>query len=374
MEDIDDAFLVEAYCLRLGVSQPLEPSLETLSLLTERHLQYIPFENLSMHTVPTGTCKNAPPPPTIALKLPELVEKILIQRRGGVCLELNGLFAEFLQAIGYKVRLVPTWVSAGPERGHEGKRRKFRVQQSHFILAVQVVAMPCYDDDDKDAAHRRHRNGCTTFFVDVGLGEPPCHPLEYSIDTVGTIQMTPEGMQSRIVWDERGTWIDGSGRARMCLVQEWLIVVAAARGTTTTIWEPRLQWDVADAPLVWSSDQIDDDASKTGRALESCGSLSLSSVVSTLLHPSSSFSKKLICCKLTRDSKVSLAGCVLKRTKNRFVRIGHTTKPTVVLTSILTEQEVYDVLQTEFGIVLRDCRIDFTASRNLAHTKLWTHL
>ena len=104
--------LTDLYSSRLQVEgSDLRPDVDTLRLLTERHLQHIPFENLSMHTS-SSPSKH----PTIAMTTEELIEKLLVQRRGGCCLELNGLFAELLENIGFEaVRLVPCWVCAGPE-------------------------------------------------------------------------------------------------------------------------------------------------------------------------------------------------------------------------------------------------------------------
>jgi N-hydroxyarylamine O-acetyltransferase len=302
--------LIEAYCARLRLDDPsvLQPTVETLRLLTERHLEYVPFENISMHL----SQKEEP----VVLERDKLIHKILVQGRGGCCLELNGLFHLFLKQLGYAVQLVPCWVNAGRERGHKSKKAKFRVQQSHFFLLVSASKK--------------------MWMVDVGLGEPPCHPLEYGLNQ--QTQQTPDGMKSRIVWDPRGPWVDGStGKTRTCLVLEWWQQGA---------WEPRLQWDV----------ELD-----SKRTLES-----FRHVIGILTHPKSSFARRLIVCKLTRTEKVSMSGHTLKRTSPRFEEASS------VYQTLESEQDVHRVLQEEFGICVGD--IDWTKSDSSANTKLWEHL
>ena len=308
---------IEAYCARLHLSSTqLTTTRENLGLLMERHLQYIPFENLSMHTTSDDP---------IVLTRQQLINKVLLQNRGGCCLELNGLFCYFLQALGYQVRLVPCWVNAGRERGHASTKPKFRVRQSHFFLLVSVDASILY-------------------MVDVGLGEPACHPLAYGTQHLNAIQRTPEGMKSRIRWDK--TWRDGERCWRTCLLLEW---------QKHKQWEPRLQWDVADAPLTTPQDPITDINLGAFRP-----------VVSILLHPKSSFSRRLIVCKLTRTKKVSLIGRVLRMTSPRC---GGSVQQTV----LESDKEVYEILSREFGIQKKD-DIDFAASDESANTQLWQHL
>jgi arylamine N-acetyltransferase len=104
-----DQALIQAYRerLHLSPSTPLSPTLATLRLLTEHHLQYIPFENLSMHLDPTTNNEinvsdndDAEPEPPVVLSPERIIDKILVRRRGGCRLELNGLFRMLLDALG----------------------------------------------------------------------------------------------------------------------------------------------------------------------------------------------------------------------------------------------------------------------------------
>ena len=199
---IFDFSLDKAYRSRLDIALEtnLPPDTETLKLLIERHLRFIPFENLSFHG-----CVKHPTESKIPTTLAALAEKILYRRRGGCCFELNGLLAHYLLELGYPVvRLVPCWVYAGPERGHgRGRSAKFRTRQTHNFILVRTAGGDGH-----------------TFLADVGLGEPPLHPLYYSLDMLWKEQETPEGMRSRIV-KEKHEWRDGNGKLRRCVRLEW---------------------------------------------------------------------------------------------------------------------------------------------------------
>jgi N-hydroxyarylamine O-acetyltransferase len=84
----------QAYLDRIGVSSPVEPDVETLADLQERHLYTVPFENLSIHL-------GEP----IVLEEDVLFDKIVTRRRGGFCYEVNGLFGMLLRVLGYQVTL-----------------------------------------------------------------------------------------------------------------------------------------------------------------------------------------------------------------------------------------------------------------------------
>jgi N-hydroxyarylamine O-acetyltransferase len=84
-----------AYLRRLGVPPPQAPTLAALASLHRAHLLTVPFENLDI-----GLGR------PIRLDRASLVTKIVDERRGGYCYELNGLFALLLRHLGYAVDLV----------------------------------------------------------------------------------------------------------------------------------------------------------------------------------------------------------------------------------------------------------------------------
>jgi N-hydroxyarylamine O-acetyltransferase len=86
---------VDAYLALLGVRQPVRPDAAGLAELQWKHLLAVPFENLDIHL---GRA--------IRLSEEALLAKILDERRGGFCYELNGAFAALLTALGYRVTLL----------------------------------------------------------------------------------------------------------------------------------------------------------------------------------------------------------------------------------------------------------------------------
>ncbi|GAA4190373.1 arylamine N-acetyltransferase [Streptosporangium oxazolinicum] len=93
---------ITLYLDRLGVTRPAKPDVQGLRVLQLAHLRAVPFENLSIHL-------GEP----IALESDALFDKIVNRRRGGFCYELNGLFAELLTALGYRVTLLAARVFGG---------------------------------------------------------------------------------------------------------------------------------------------------------------------------------------------------------------------------------------------------------------------
>ncbi|MBA2276851.1 MAG: arylamine N-acetyltransferase [Chloroflexia bacterium] len=86
---------VTAYLERIAYDGPTAPTVETLGALSLAHLRAVPFENLDIHL-------GRP----IRLEQATVFDKIVRQRRGGFCYELNGLFASLLRALGYRVELL----------------------------------------------------------------------------------------------------------------------------------------------------------------------------------------------------------------------------------------------------------------------------
>lgn len=86
---------VDAYLRRIGVARPSQPNLAALSRLQMGHLWSVPFENLDI-------ARGIP----LSLDPGDLFEKVVVRRRGGFCYELNSLFAQLLEALGFKVTLV----------------------------------------------------------------------------------------------------------------------------------------------------------------------------------------------------------------------------------------------------------------------------
>jgi N-hydroxyarylamine O-acetyltransferase len=93
---------VDAYLQRLDYHGSVTPNIETLRDLHLAHLMAVPFENLDI-----GLGR------PIILDLDLLFDKVVRQRRGGFCYELNGLFGELLKTLGFKVEMLSSGVAAG---------------------------------------------------------------------------------------------------------------------------------------------------------------------------------------------------------------------------------------------------------------------
>lgn len=83
---------LDAYFKRIGYDGPRMPTLQALKALHFAHALSIPFENLD---VLAGR--------TILLDHASLQKKLVTDRRGGYCFEVNGLFAAVLREIGFDV-------------------------------------------------------------------------------------------------------------------------------------------------------------------------------------------------------------------------------------------------------------------------------
>lgn len=123
---------VERYLDRIGYRGPLTPSPEALAELQRLHLLTVPFEALDPYLGVEVTVEPA-----------DAYRKVVEDRRGGFCFELNGLLAWALEQLGYEV----TRLAARPMQGDGNLAPEF----AHLTLLVQL--------------ERR-------WLVDVGFGSP----------------------------------------------------------------------------------------------------------------------------------------------------------------------------------------------------------
>ncbi|MEW6406063.1 MAG: arylamine N-acetyltransferase, partial [Chloroflexota bacterium] len=133
---------IPAYLSRINYDKPVMADISTLCGLQTAHMLTVPFENLD-----------------IGLKCPlridveSLRQKIVINRRGGFCYELNGLFAWLLKAIGFDV----TYLNARDYNEVDGS---FGIDFDHLVLLVCVAGES------------------TRWLVDVGWGDTFTQPLD----------------------------------------------------------------------------------------------------------------------------------------------------------------------------------------------------
>jgi N-hydroxyarylamine O-acetyltransferase len=103
---------IEAYLQRIKYVGDVQPIEATLRALHRAHLFAVPFENLDISLERKIVCDEN-----------HALRKIVKERRGGFCYELNGAFAALLRALGFRVTLLSARVaredgSYGPEFDH----------------------------------------------------------------------------------------------------------------------------------------------------------------------------------------------------------------------------------------------------------------
>ena len=109
----------EEYFKRVGYDGRPQPDLVTLRALQRAHLKHIPFENLD---VQLGR--------RVTVRPEDAYSKLVTDRRGGWCYEMNGLLFWVLASIGFDV--VP--MTAAILRAERGKSAVF----SHLLLCVNL--------------------------------------------------------------------------------------------------------------------------------------------------------------------------------------------------------------------------------------------
>lgn len=130
------------YLARIGVDRAA-PDETGLFLLQRRHLMTVPFENLDIHW-------KRP----IVLNIDSICRKVVGEKRGGFCYELNGLFGALLNELGFPTRMVSARVSNG-----DGT---FSREYDHMALLSMV--------------------GDQEYLVDVGFGAFTTEPLKMVLD------------------------------------------------------------------------------------------------------------------------------------------------------------------------------------------------
>ncbi|WP_078599705.1 arylamine N-acetyltransferase family protein [Streptomyces violens] len=118
---------VDAYLRRIGGERPAVPDVETLRRLHLQHLRTVPFENLSIHLGEE-----------IVLTEQALLDKVVRDRRGGFCYELNGSFAFLLTALGYDAELL-----SGRVYGEDGR---LGIPYDHAAVRVRTPDGPLLAD------------------------------------------------------------------------------------------------------------------------------------------------------------------------------------------------------------------------------------
>lgn len=107
------------YLDRIGAAAPVRADLAALAVLMRAHLDRVPFENLDVQL-------GRVPPETVDA----IFDKVVNQRRGGWCYEVNTLFGVLLADLGYAV----TRLSGDVRRGGDVVERP----GNHLCLRVDL--------------------------------------------------------------------------------------------------------------------------------------------------------------------------------------------------------------------------------------------
>jgi len=110
---------MRTYLDRIRYQGPVTPSTEVLRSLHCAHMFAVPFENLDIGLGREIICDEG-----------RFLNKIVTERRGGFCYEMNGAFAALLRALGFKVSLLSARVSGGD--GSDGP------EFDHLALRVEL--------------------------------------------------------------------------------------------------------------------------------------------------------------------------------------------------------------------------------------------
>src|SRR5688572_24693789 len=129
---------IEAYLERIGYTGARDASAATLRGVHRAHLYAIPYENLDIHLGrPLG------------LDVPGIYQKLVSERRGGWCYEMNGLLAWALRELGFAVDLL----AGAVPRASAGET----ADGNHLVLLVRLPEGP--------------------YLADVGFGDGFLEPL-----------------------------------------------------------------------------------------------------------------------------------------------------------------------------------------------------
>lgn len=168
---------VSGYLNRINYRSSPGVSEQTLRELHKAHLLAIPFENLDNHL---GR--------RIVLDQEKVIRKLVEERRGGICYELNGAFCALLRALGFQVSML----SAGVARDEGGFDPPF----DHMALLVQLEQR---------------------WLADVGFGDSFREPL---------------------LLDERGEQMQGNDSFQLVEADEHLVLQRLESGS----WKPQYRF------------------------------------------------------------------------------------------------------------------------------------
>jgi N-hydroxyarylamine O-acetyltransferase len=185
-----DSEVREAYLARLGVEAD-SPTAAGLRLLTQRHVERVPYETLWIHA---GETWNIDPN--------ESASRIALHGRGGYCYHTNGALGLLLTSLGYAVH-----GHIGGVHGSEGPTKD--ATGNHLVLTVDQLPTEA--------------NPTGVWYVDIGLGDAIHDPLPLAAGIHDqppfrlSLEQGEDGSTWHLTHDPRGgftgmTWTEGHAR------------------------------------------------------------------------------------------------------------------------------------------------------------------
>jgi len=178
-----------SYLARMNYSGPIGPSADTLRALHRAHMLAVPFENLDIHLGRSIVCGEV-----------GFLHKIIDERRGGFCYELNGAFAALLRTVGFELTLLSARVS-----GADGS---YGPEFDHLTLRVDLPAVPG-----------------ASWLADVGFGDNFVEPL--------LLQPNLEQPQIDRVYRVSRSEVETKGQSEVETESVWHLEVRAEENSST---------------------------------------------------------------------------------------------------------------------------------------------
>jgi N-hydroxyarylamine O-acetyltransferase len=150
------------YLARIGAAAD-----DPLDVLMARHLETVPFENLSVHERDH-----------VPLEDEALVGKVVDRRRGGFCYELNGAFAWLLRELGHHVAYCSARVATGDGFSFPGDHMALIADGRTLVdvgfgrFAVGPLDLDSRDDQPDRAGTFTVRNAPTASSTSPGTARP----------------------------------------------------------------------------------------------------------------------------------------------------------------------------------------------------------
>ena len=293
------------------MQRPQQADKQALAALVKAHIHAVPFENLDVNSGKTID-------PTA---IEPIFDKVVHRHRGGICYELNGLFAALLAALGYDVQLV-----AGCVRPPDMIDALF----DHMVPIVRLDGQ--------------------LLLVDVGFGRFSQTPLALDdptaqLDRFGVYRVQPGGLSGFSAAIGPGATVACRHNGSAAEAQEAFELGTPPHSNVPVldIQVQRKAEDSASVPEFKSGAAIPE--FKTVYTIELQPRCRFNFTPHSWWHstcPDSAFTQSVICSRVTETGRVSIAGNKLIETPDDGERRE----------TMLKDDEVCDAYKRWFGIVL----------------------